>query len=182
MSTWIKVARSHLADQKTYIVLPWLILAAGFLVIIALDGGAARHPLAQAYNLVVIYLEFFVVGILSIVRWLPFTLALGVSRRACYAGMTLLAVGLAAADVRAGLQALEPGRPADLHRRAGHRRVRRLAGPYPGPRLAGHRPLPHHHQRDRADRPAGRPRGDAGSRRLPHRHAAPHRLTRVSRS
>ncbi len=98
MSTWIKVARSHLVDQKTYIVLPWIILAASFLVIIALDGGAARHPLAQAYNLVVIYLEFFVVGILSIVRWLPFTLGLGVSRRGYYAGMTLLAVGLAAAD------------------------------------------------------------------------------------
>lgn len=96
MTTWIKVARYHLVDRLTYVVGPWAILAFVFLVnliITAVQGGPSPTK-----ALVVIYLYFFALGIMSIGRSLPFGLALGASRRSYYTGTALLAVALAAAD------------------------------------------------------------------------------------
>ena len=186
-------------------------------------------------SLAAIYLFFFVVGVLSIFRSLPFAFALGVSRRSYYAGTVLLAVSLAAVYglalavlqvieqatggwgvrpallpgrlhparavvphlahlvrragpdvrlrhvVRADLPALEPARPARLRRRQVTVAVAGVVATSRRTRLAGHRPLLHHPQRGRADRPARRARGGAAGRRLRH-HAPRHRLTRIGSS
>jgi hypothetical protein len=97
MSTWIKVARFHLADRLSYTGVPWAVLGINFAIwfVLAgsLGGGSVQIP---TVNVVVIYLFFLIAGALSIFRSLPFAFALGVSRRSYYAGTALLAVGLAA--------------------------------------------------------------------------------------
>jgi hypothetical protein len=110
MSTWINVARYHLVDRISYLVMPWGILAFGFvvsLVIFALtpSHGAHAHP----GSLAIIYLLFFVLGSRSVSRSLPFALTLGVTRRSYYTGTGLLAITLAALDglVLAMLQVAE---------------------------------------------------------------------------
>jgi hypothetical protein len=99
MSTWIKVARFHLADRFSYTAFPWTILGINFVIEYVLagsfDGGSVPFP---SFNVVVIYIIFWIVGIRAISGSLPFALALGVSRRSYYAGTTLLAIGLAAVN------------------------------------------------------------------------------------
>ena len=103
MTTWIKVARYHLADRISYTALPWGLLAFHFALIVAIFKmagpamdvpGKVLHD--QAFNLVVIYVVFLVLGLLAVLRSLPFGLALSVSRRSYYAGTAALAVALAA--------------------------------------------------------------------------------------
>lgn len=127
MTTWIKVARYHLIDRISYTTGPWGLLAFHFALIVAIFKmagpttdvpGKVLHD--QAFNLVVIYVFFLVVGALSIFRSLPFGLALTASRRSYYAGTTLLAVVLAAVYglALALLQAIERatgGWGMDLH-------------------------------------------------------------------
>ena len=98
MNTWIKVARYHLVDRLSYTGLPWCILAFNFALtaVILAMAGAAKHPQSGSGALAAIYIFFFVQGMLSIFRSLPFGLALGVSRRSYYAGTMLLVVSLAA--------------------------------------------------------------------------------------
>jgi hypothetical protein len=97
-STLVKVARFHLVDPLSYTALPWAVLAFVFALdwVFLAGAGAGRPAQFQAVNLVAIYAVFFAVGMLSILRSLPFAFALGVSRRAYYAGTVLLAVALAA--------------------------------------------------------------------------------------
>lgn len=90
------MARYHLVDPIAYVVMPWAILA--FVFIINLVITAAQGGPDPTKALVVIYLYFFALGILSIGRSLPFGLAIGMSRRSYYTGTALLAVALAAAD------------------------------------------------------------------------------------
>jgi hypothetical protein len=99
MSAWLNVARYHLVDRITYLVMPWAVLAFGFAVTIAIFAVTPSHG-AQAHpgTLATIYGMFFVLGIRSVFRSLPFALALGVSRRSYYTGTVLLAVILAALD------------------------------------------------------------------------------------
>jgi hypothetical protein len=94
------VARYHLVDRFTLTALPWAILAFDFGITIAVTDavGPARHPQAQSGAVFAIYIFFLIIGAVSIFRSLPFGLAVGVSRRAYYAGTTLLAVALAAVD------------------------------------------------------------------------------------
>jgi hypothetical protein len=123
MSTWISVARYHLADRVTYLVYPWAIQAFVFvvnLVIFATTPGPAPGQARYAGALATIYIVFGLIGTWSIIRRLPFALALGVSRRSYYAGTALMAVGLAAvyALVLAVLQPIERatgGWGLDLH-------------------------------------------------------------------
>jgi len=98
ISTWIKVARYHMADRISLTLGPWGILVFDFAVFLAVVAmmGPARHPQSQSGALAAIYVCFLVLGALSIFRALPFGLALGVSRRSYYAGTTLLALVLAA--------------------------------------------------------------------------------------
>ena len=98
MTTWIKVARFHLADRLSYTALPWGVLAINLAIYLAIAAGANKGGSVQipSANLAAIYLFFFIAGILSIGRSLPFAFALGVGRRSYYAGTALLAVSLAA--------------------------------------------------------------------------------------
>ncbi len=98
MTTWIKVARFHLVDRFSFTAMPWVVLTIDFIVWLAIadaagGGGSVQIPTGAV---VAIYVFFFVVGILSIGRSMPFAFALGVSRRSYYAGTVLLAVNLAA--------------------------------------------------------------------------------------
>ena len=93
MTTWINVARYHLVNRVTYVAGPWGFLAFVFffnLLITVFQGGP--NPTKALAG---IYAVFFFVGVLSIVRSLPFGLALGVSRRSYYTGTVLLALSLA---------------------------------------------------------------------------------------
>ncbi len=119
MNTWIKVARYQLAGrhkflrfavlgQHNLLTLPWVVLAFAFAlgwVIITAEGTQTSYPSSVGWILLV----FFVVGVSSVTRALPFGLALGLSRRSYYVGTVLLAVTLAALDglPLAGLQAIE---------------------------------------------------------------------------
>ena len=98
MTTWIKVARFHLADRLSYTALPWGVLAINLAIYLAIAAGANKGGSVQipSANLGAIYLFFFIAGVLSIGRSLPFAFALGVGRRSYYAGTALLAVSLAA--------------------------------------------------------------------------------------
>jgi hypothetical protein len=98
MTTWIKVARFHLADRLSYTALPWGVLAINFAIYLAIAASAGRGGSVQipSANVAAIYLFFFIAGVLSIGRSLPFAFALGVGRRSYYAGTALLAVSLAA--------------------------------------------------------------------------------------
>jgi hypothetical protein len=98
MTTWIKVARFHLADRLSYTALPWGVLAVNFAIYLVIAASAGRGGSVQipSANVAAIYLFFFAVGVLSIGRSLPFAFALGVGRRSYYAGTALLAVSLAA--------------------------------------------------------------------------------------
>jgi hypothetical protein len=98
MTAWIKVARFHLVDRFSFTAMPWVVLTIDFMVWLAIadaagGGGSVQIPTGAV---VAIYVFFFVVGILSIGRSMPFAFALGVSRRSYYAGTVLLAVSLAA--------------------------------------------------------------------------------------
>jgi hypothetical protein len=103
VNTMIKVARYHLVMPVMFLGLPWAVLAAVFAVDVARRGGNFRGGLA------VMFLLFFVTGVQRIGRWLPFGLALGVTRRSFYAGTALLGVSLSLVSglVIAGLQAIE---------------------------------------------------------------------------
>jgi hypothetical protein len=97
MNTWIKVARFQLADRLSYTAVPWGILVVNFAiwyVIAGSFGGGGTQVLS--YNVCVIYVVYFFVGMFSMFRSLPFAFALGVSRRAYYCGTVLLAAGLSA--------------------------------------------------------------------------------------
>lgn len=96
MRAWINVARYHLVDPIAYLAAPWAILAFVFLINLVITEAQGGPNPTKA--LVVIYLFFFYLGILSTGGSLPFGLALGASRRSYYTGTLLLAVALAAAD------------------------------------------------------------------------------------
>ncbi len=97
MSTWISVARYQLTDRYTFVTGPWTILGLDFLITAAIVlGYPGRNGQVYAGALSAIYVYLVVTGALGIARQLPFALALGVSRRAFYAGTTLLAAAIAA--------------------------------------------------------------------------------------
>jgi hypothetical protein len=113
MNTLINVARYHLAKRVDYLVLPWVWLAFAFTVDIVIFAmiPIGHHSVLTAHGLVQVQVQdnsprdagglgaiiaiFFVLGIQSVAKSLPFALAIGVSRRSYYAGTALLAVTLA---------------------------------------------------------------------------------------
>jgi hypothetical protein len=114
MSTWVKVARYHLIRPVVVLAVPWTILAFTFIVNLIIFGliPVSHHFVLTGYGRVMvadtanrdsgavadIFIVFFIIGLISISRSLPFGLALGVSRRSYYAGTALFAVALAAID------------------------------------------------------------------------------------
>jgi hypothetical protein len=103
MNTMIKVARCHLAQPVLFLAVPWVALAFAFAVNAARGGGTFRSGVS------VIFVMFFISGVQRIGGWLPFSLALGITRRSFYAGTALLggSVSLVSGLVIAGLQAIE---------------------------------------------------------------------------
>ncbi|MGA7172977.1 MAG: ABC transporter permease [Candidatus Dormiibacterota bacterium] len=95
MNNVLNVARYHLVDRLTYLIGPWGIVAFVFLVNLLITASQGGPSPSKA--VVVIYLYFFALGLMSIGRSLPFGLALGASRRSYYIGTALLAITLAAA-------------------------------------------------------------------------------------
>lgn len=123
MSTLVKVARYHLVQPWQYVVVTWGVLAFAFAVsvaIFAMTPGGHSDALTPTGIVSVakvnytgalssFFIFFFVLGVQSIGRSLPFGLTLGVSRRSFYLGTAVLAVALACADgiAIAVLQAIE---------------------------------------------------------------------------
>ena len=103
MNTMIKVARYHLVRPVLFVALPWATLAFTLAVNVARGGDTFRDGLAVFFGM------FFVTGLQRIGGWLPFGLALGVTRRSFYAGTALLGVSMSLVSglVIAGLQAIE---------------------------------------------------------------------------
>jgi hypothetical protein len=97
MNTSIKVARYHLAQPLSYVGGPWVILALNLAVALVIFGMIPPRN-GHTGALLSIYVVFLALGVLSMVRSLPFALALGMSRRSYYLGTVLQAVALAAVD------------------------------------------------------------------------------------
>lgn len=111
MNTWIRVARSHLVRPMVYVAVPWLVLAFSFAVAAAIFAmiPVHTHTAVTSHGVVMVpdtggrytgalssvFIVFFVAGIQTIGRALPFGLMLGASRRAFYTGTALLGVSLA---------------------------------------------------------------------------------------
>ena len=122
MKTWRDVARYHLLVPRALLLMPWAVLAAGFLVDLqsAARTPVGHHTVATSHGLVqvanashgtaggvaIIYFYFLVIGVNIIGRSLPFGLTLGMSRRSYYTGTAALGMALAAAD-GLGLTALQ---------------------------------------------------------------------------
>jgi hypothetical protein len=123
MSMLVKVARYHLVQPYQYLIVTWGILAFTFAVSLAVlaltpgghsavltaDGLPTAASVRSTGSIASFFIFFFVLGVQSIGRSLPFGLTLGVSRRTFYAGTALLAAVLALADGLAltVLQAIE---------------------------------------------------------------------------
>jgi hypothetical protein len=108
MSTWIKVARYQMVQRFNYVTLPWAALAFMFAVQWAVIAMLGMHD-SRLTGLVAIHAVFFIVGVSTVARSLPFGLALGLSRRSYYFGVVLFALALSALDglLLAGLQEIE---------------------------------------------------------------------------
>jgi hypothetical protein len=109
MTTWIKIARTHLVGGMNYLAYPWLILGLNFFIANAISGALSGQNNFYSGEVFAIYAAFLAMGVASVIRWLPFTLALGVSRRDYFIGISFLALGVSALDglVLALLQILE---------------------------------------------------------------------------
>ena len=107
MSQSIKVARYHLVFPFILVIAPWAVLAFTFVVNLiptVIQGGP--NP-TKALASIFAFMAF--AGALTMIRSLPFALAIGASRRSFYLGTVVLVVALAAVYglAIAGLQALE---------------------------------------------------------------------------
>lgn len=95
MSIWIKVARFHLVNWILWVVTPWGGMAFAFAINLIASAAANHGGPNPTKSLAVFFAVYFVLGLLSISRSLPFSLALGTSRRSYYTGTALLAAALA---------------------------------------------------------------------------------------
>lgn len=115
MSTWRNVARYHLVQRVNYLVLPWAVLALAFVVSLVIFASLHANGIATPAGhddtgaVATIFVLWFIAGLLTTSRSLPFGLALGVTRRAYYLGSVFLGVTLAAVYglALAVLQAIE---------------------------------------------------------------------------
>src|ERR1700689_2980670 len=98
MTTWIKVARAHLVGGTSFFVSPWLILALHFVVANVVNAATGGPKNGHSGEVFAIYVAFLAWGVIAVIRWLPFGMALGISRRSYFMGVTLLALGMSAVD------------------------------------------------------------------------------------
>lgn len=93
----VDVGRLHLVDRYSYTWLSWGVLAFTFAVNVAIFAIVPAGPTGNYTGAVsTIYIFMTVVGTISITRYLPFGLSLGLSRRTYYLG-TLGLIGALAA-------------------------------------------------------------------------------------
>ena len=111
MNTLINVARFHLVNRVSYLVVPWAWLAFAFAVDLIIYSliPVSHHMILTAHGLVqvqdtssryagglgAIVAIFFALGVTSVAKSLPFALTLGASRRSYYTGTAVLAITLA---------------------------------------------------------------------------------------
>jgi hypothetical protein len=98
MTTWIKIARMHMVGGMSFLPYPWLILGLNFFVANAISeatGGQTNFYSGEVFSM---YAAFLAMGVVSVIRWLPFALALGTSRRTYFIGITLSALVLSVVD------------------------------------------------------------------------------------
>ena len=111
MTSLVKVARLHLVDRFSYTWLVWGVLAFTFVINLAIFAVVPRTQASGNFTgaLVTIYIFMIVIGLQAATRFLPFGLALGVSRRTYHLGTVLLVVALCAlyAAILTALWALE---------------------------------------------------------------------------
>jgi hypothetical protein len=98
MRTLANVARYHLVDRLTYIIMPWTVLTFVFAVNLVIVGVITTGPNQNVPvgGLSSFYILVLVLGVLSTTRSLPFALSLGLSRRSYFLGTAGLAVAMAA--------------------------------------------------------------------------------------
>lgn len=108
--TLVNVVRYHLVDWRNYVLLPWAIMALSLVVNLIIFGVVASGS-RENYSggLLSIYAVEFVIGVVSMTRYLPYGLSLGLSRRTYYAGtaLTIGVVGVVYATVLTLFQVLE---------------------------------------------------------------------------
>lgn len=115
MNAWGNVVRYHLIQRVNYLILPWAILALAFAVCLAIFGSLHANGIGTHGNhndtgaVATIFVVWFIAGMQTTTRSLPFGLALGVTRRTYYLGSVSLGVALAAIYglALAALQAIE---------------------------------------------------------------------------
>jgi hypothetical protein len=120
MNTWIKVARAHLVGATNFFLYPWIILGLNFIVAIVINEATGGPKNGHSGEVFAIYAAFIAMGVITVVRWLPFGLALGVSRRTYFIGITLLALAVSAIDglvltLLQGLESATNGWGSSLH-------------------------------------------------------------------
>jgi hypothetical protein len=93
-----RVARLHLVDRFSYTWLVWGILALTFGLNLAIWAVIPAQPEEGFFTgaLITIYIFMTVIGVQAATKFLPFAMALGVSRRTYYVGTVALVVGLCA--------------------------------------------------------------------------------------
>lgn len=91
------VVRYLLLDRVTYLVMPWGWAVFGFVLDVVILGltpaGDSDHRWVG--GLAAVFIVMFSAGVQSAARALPFAVALGVSRRVYFLGVSSLALGLA---------------------------------------------------------------------------------------
>lgn len=99
MNAWVNVARYHLIQRANYLVLPWAVLAFAFVVCLAIFGSLHANGIEGHYyagGIATIFVFWFIAGLLTTTRSLPFGLTLGVTRRTYYSGSVSLGITLGA--------------------------------------------------------------------------------------
>lgn len=94
----VTVVRYLLLDRFTYLVVPWVWAAFGFVLDVVILGltPAGHSDHRWVGGLAGAFLVVLVLGVQSVARALPFALTLGISRRTYFFGVTALALALAA--------------------------------------------------------------------------------------
>jgi hypothetical protein len=106
VNAWVKVARLNLMMPANYYVLPCILPVAFALGAVTADGGPSHNASGYLFS----FFTYFVVqGALCVGRSLPFSLALGASRRSFYSGTALFGLSLAVLSglLLTALQAIE---------------------------------------------------------------------------
>jgi hypothetical protein len=116
----MKVARAHLVGGFSFLAYPWIILGLNFVIANVVNAAVVGSKNGYSGEVFAMYAAFLAMGVISVVRWLPFGLAMGISRRSYFIGVGLLALALSAVDGLAltllqGVESVTNGWGSGLH-------------------------------------------------------------------